>query len=125
MVGCAQPDYIPPQLTTITPNSLFPWADAEEWGVVSAALTKDRPVIDQVRKETGISSRMIVSVAIVEQLRLYFTEREMYKKFFLPLKILGNATQFAWGVMAIKEKTAIDIERHAKKNIGAPLVKLT
>jgi hypothetical protein len=51
---------------------------------------------------------------MVEQLRLYFTQREIFKKFFQPLKVLGNATQFAWGVMAIKEATAIDIEAHLK-----------
>lgn len=110
---CAVDSYLPGQLATVTNDSLFPWANAEEWSTVREALIKDRDVIDRVSRETGVSSRTIVSVAIVEQLRLYYTQRELFEKFFRPLKILGNATQFAWGVMAIKEKTAIEIERFA------------
>jgi hypothetical protein len=50
----------------------------------------------------------------VEQLRLFYTERESYKKFFEPLKILGSQTKFSWGVMGIKEDTAIQIENYLK-----------
>ncbi len=111
--SCAIADYYPPALAVVTTKNLYPWARAEEWEIISAAFTKDRSTIDRVSRETGVPARLIVSVAAVEQLRLYFTQRELFEKFFRPLKILGNATQFAWGIMSIKEATAIDIERHA------------
>ena len=57
---------------------------------------------------------MIVANMIVEQLRLFNSEREIFKKFFEPLKILCSANKISLGVMGIKEKTAIDIENHLK-----------
>jgi hypothetical protein len=47
-------------------------------------------------------------------MRFFFDDRESYKKFFQPLKILGSQTKFSWGVMGIKEDTAIQIENHLK-----------
>ncbi len=92
--------------------SIFPWLNTSEWSTVSTAFTKDVAVVTKVSGQVGVPARLIVAVAMVEQLRLYFTEREVFEKIFQPLKILGNATQFAWGIMAIKEATAIDIEQH-------------
>lgn len=108
----ADPTTTPSNSLASHTTSAFPWANSEEWGVVQTAFTKDLATIQRATTATGVESRMIVSVGMVEQLRLYFTEREFYEKFFRPLKILGNATQFAWGVMAIKEADAIDIENH-------------
>lgn len=113
--GClSNPDTaVPDNFTAVSANA-FPWAGREEWSVAAAGFTKDRDVIKHAAQEIGIESRTIVAAGFVEQMRLYFTQRELYEKFFQPLKILGNATQFAWGVMAIKEATAIDVERHLK-----------
>jgi hypothetical protein len=36
----------------------------------------------------------------------------VYKRFFEPWKILGSETQFSWGVMGVKEETAIQIEQN-------------
>jgi hypothetical protein len=91
-----------------------PWQNTEEWQVLSAAATKDADVINQASAATGIPSRVIVSELIVEQLRLFFTERAFYKQFFSPLKILGSQTQFSWGVMGMKEATAIQVENNLK-----------
>lgn len=101
-------------MPTATQNTsdLFPWANTPEWDTVQAAFRKDAPTILRASQDTGVPPRMIVAAAMVEQLRLYFTEREIFEKIFQPLKILGSATQFAWGVMAIKETTATDIENH-------------
>ncbi|MFZ2192983.1 MAG: hypothetical protein WAV31_01955, partial [Candidatus Moraniibacteriota bacterium] len=62
----------------------------------------------------GIEPRLIVSALIVEQLRLFHSQRELFKKFFEPLKILGNATKISLGVMGVKEATAIETENHLK-----------
>lgn len=88
------------------------WQKGEPWQVIRTAIEADQEVIDKVAKITGMQSRMIVSVAIVEQLRLYYTQRELFEKVFKPLEILANATKMAWGVMAIKEKMAIEVENH-------------
>ena len=91
-----------------------PWQNTEEWQVLAAATTKDASVIDQASSVTGIPARLIVANLIVEQLRLFFTERAFYKQFFAPLKILGSQTQFSWGVMGMKEDTAIQVENNLK-----------
>ena len=95
-------------------TNAFPWVAEEEWPTVTAGILKDKDVIITAGKSAGIDPRMIVASCIVEQMRLYHTDREMYEKVFKPLEILGNYNQMAWGVMAVKEKTAIDIENHLK-----------
>lgn len=102
----------PPTSLVAQSTNVFPWANTEEWGVAREAFAKDAAILASAGTVTGIETRMIVAAGFVEQMRLYFTEREFYEKFFRPLKILGNATQFAWGVMAIKESAAIDVENH-------------
>ncbi len=98
-------------MTPEYPNGT-PWQNTEEWQVLSAAITKDAPVIDQAATASGITPRLLVANLIVEQLRLFFTERAYYKQFFAPLKILGSQTQFSWGVMGMKETTAVQVENN-------------
>ncbi len=98
---------------TQTNNDLF-WTTLPEWATIKSAVIKDKTLIYQASATTGITPRMIVTQLVVEQLRLFYTERESYKKFFQPLKILGSQTQFSWGVMGIKEDTAVQIENHLK-----------
>ena len=45
---------------------------------------------------------------------LFNSEREIFKQVFSPLKILGNQSQFSWGVMGIKQDTAKAVEQHLK-----------
>lgn len=91
-----------------------PWQQSEEWSVLEAAIRRDEAVIRQAATDAGVPARLIVANLITEQLRLFFTEREAYKQFFSPLKILGSQTQFSWGVMGMKEETAIPVELHLK-----------
>ena len=90
------------------------WSKSEEWLILEKAIRKDSAVINRVALETGIPARMIVNPLVVEQLRLFYSEREVFKKVFAPLKILGNQSQFSWGVMGIKQDTAIEIENNLK-----------
>jgi hypothetical protein len=87
-----------------------PWQDTQEWDVLSSAITKDAPVINQAASASGVPARLIVSALVVEQLRLFFTERGYYEQFFAPLKILGTQTQFSLGVMGMKEDTALQVQ---------------
>jgi hypothetical protein len=95
------------------PNGTM-WQNTEEWQVLAAATTKDAPTINQAASAAGVPARLIVADLVVEQLRLFFTERAFYKQFFAPLKILGAQTQFSWGVMGMKEATAIQVENNLK-----------
>ncbi len=90
------------------------WISTEEWQTLKVAIAKDKDVIYRVSKETGVPSRIIVTPLVVEQMRLFFSEREIYKQIFAPLKILGNQNQFSWGVMGIKQDTARKIEENLK-----------
>jgi hypothetical protein len=90
------------------------WSKTEEWGVLEEAIRRDEAVIRRAAKDADVSPRLIVANLVAEQLRLFFTEREAYKQFFYPLKILGPQSQFSWGVMGMKEDTAIRVEANLK-----------
>ncbi len=95
----------------VTPENV-PWPQSEEWQVLATAIARDQDALNRAASDSGVPARLIVANLVAEQLRLFFTEREFYKQFFYPLKILGSQTQFSWGVMGMKEATAIEVEQH-------------
>lgn len=100
--------------TSTVDSNLYTWINTPEWQTLKAGLAKDKEIINQVSTRTGVSARLIVAQIVGEQLRLFHTEREVYKQFFQPLKILGNEIKFSLGVAGIKEETAIQIEKNLK-----------
>ncbi len=102
------------QLQNPKQPSVFTWQNEEPWQIIRQAVIKDKDVLNKVGAELKISPRLILSVAIVEQLRLYYTQRELFEKVFKPLKILASANKMAWGVMSIKEAAAIKTEQNLK-----------
>jgi len=88
------------------------WSVTPEWQTLAHAAVVDAPVINKAASEAGVPARLIVAQLVVEQLRLYNTDREVYKQIFEPLQILGVQSQFSWGVMGIKQETAIATEEH-------------
>jgi hypothetical protein len=88
------------------------WNETPEWAVIKEGLMKDAPVIARVSRETGISQRMIAAVVVPEQTRFFTANRELFKRYFEPLKLLGSLTQFSLGISGIKEETAKDIEEY-------------
>jgi hypothetical protein len=90
------------------------WSNLPEWTTLKTAIIKDKAVIQKAADSSGVPARLIVAPLIAEQLRFFYTDRESYKKFFEPLKILGSETQFSWGVMGVKEDTAVQIEKNLK-----------
>ncbi len=88
------------------------WSATPEWVVIKEGLTKDRSVIEDVSRKTGVSSRMIAAVVVPEQVRFFTSEREVFKRYFEPLKILGSLSQFSLGVSGIKQETANKIEEY-------------
>ncbi|HVV15176.1 MAG TPA: hypothetical protein VHD55_02140 [Candidatus Paceibacterota bacterium] len=89
------------------------WSETPEWEVVKGGLSKDAPIIARVSQETGVSARMIAAVIVPEQMRFFTSNREVFKRYFEPLKILGSLSQFSLGVSGIKEDTANAIEAYA------------
>ena len=90
-----------------------PWDATPEWDTVKGGLQKDAPLIDQVATQTGVQARMIASVVVPEQTRFFTSNREIFKSYFEPLKVLGSLTQFSLGVSGIKQDTATAIEQYA------------
>ena len=93
-------------------NSTPAWINTPEWQTLSHAATVDAPTINKAASLSGMPARLIVAQLVAEQLRLYNTDREVYKQIFQPLQILGVQSQFSWGVMGIKQDTAIAVEQN-------------
>ena len=90
------------------------WEQGSEWQVLKTAIIADKDSIDSAAKISSVPTRMIISLLIVEQLRLFHSNRELFKEVFAPLKILANQSQFSWGVMGVKQDTARQIENNLK-----------
>ena len=90
------------------------WNQTTEWSVIKQALQKDASVIARVSNETGVNTRMIVAAVIPEQARFFVSNRESFKRYFEPLKILGSLSKFSLGVSGIKQETAVRIEQYAQ-----------
>jgi len=100
--------------STFPANSNAPWMKSEEWQALKQAIVKDQDAITRAGHMANISPRLIVASLIVEQLRLFFSDREIFKSYFEPLKVLGDQSQFSWGVMGLKQDTARTIENNLK-----------
>lgn len=98
----------------VTALSVFDWMNIAEWKTFKEAVVKDRKLIDSVANQTGVEGRLIVSCLVGEQIRLFNSSREAYKKWIGPLKVLSVESQFSFGVTGIKEHTAKQIESNIK-----------
>lgn len=92
----------------------FPLSHTPEWIAFRQAAIKDKLIIEKVSKETGVSQRLLVSILVPEQMRLFHSNRPLFKEIFSPLKILGSQSQFSWGIFGIKDETARSVELHLK-----------
>jgi len=92
----------------------YNWLATPEWAVLQAAIAKDEEVIIKASQRAGINPRLLVAMLAGEQLRLYNSEREVFKQIFQPLKLLGVQSKFSWGVMGMKEETAKQIENNLR-----------
>ena len=103
-----------PKQDKLKTRSVFEWMNIPEWQDFKLAVAKDKPLIDSVASMTGVESRLIVAVLVGEQIRLFNSSREAYKKWIGPLKILSVETTFSLGVTGIKVPTAQTIEKNLK-----------
>lgn len=94
--------------------SAFEWMNIAEWQDFKQAVAKDKPYIDSVAMITGVEPRLIVACLVGEQIRLFNSSRESYKRYMGPLKMLALENHLSYGVTGIKNSTAINIENFAK-----------
>jgi hypothetical protein len=95
-------------------GSVFEWMNIVEWEDFKLAVAKDKSLIDSVANLTDVEPRLIVSVLVGEQIRLFNSDREAYKKWIGPLKLLSVESTFSLGVTGIKVLTAQTIEKNLK-----------
>jgi hypothetical protein len=92
----------------------FPLAHTPEWIAFRQAVSKDKIIIEKISQEVGVPARILIALLVPEQMRLFHSNRPLFKEIFEPLKILGNQNQFSWGIFGIKDETARSIENHLK-----------
>lgn len=95
-------------------GNMIPWMDTPEWGALKQAILKDSALLIKAGVLSGVEPRLIVSCLVGEQIRLFNSKREMFKKYLGPVKVLSVQSQFSYGVNGIKEFTAIAVEEHLK-----------
>lgn len=101
---------------TIVDTNVVPWMNTPEWEALKVAILKDKELIDSAAMLTGVEPRLIVGCLVGEQIRLFNSKREMYKKYLGPVKVLSVQSQFSLGVNGIKEFTAMQVERNLKND---------
>ena len=99
---------------TTAQDTKYDWTTTSDWDVLKNALIKDKEPILEASRASGVPARMIAAVVVPEQFRFFSSNRESFKRYFEPLKILGNGTKFSFGVAGIKTGTAMQIEQNLK-----------
>jgi hypothetical protein len=92
--------------------SIFPWANYREWKEFCHVVKADKKAIDSVSRLTGVESRLIVMCLVGEQIRMFNSGRERFKKYVLPYTRLFLPTNRGYGVTGILEHTALKIEQN-------------
>ena len=93
-------------------TNLIPWMAEPAWPALKEAILRDSALINEAGRLTGVEPRMIVGCLIGEQIRLFNSKREMFKKYLGPVKVLSVQSQFSYGVNGIKDFTAEAVEQH-------------
>ena len=91
--------------------SIYPWANYREWKEFCSVVRADSAAIDSVSRITGVESRLIVMCLVGEQIRMFNSSREQFKKYVVPYNRLILTTNRGYGVTGILQNTALKIER--------------
>ena len=95
-------------------GNVIPWMDGPEWPALKEAILRDSALINEAGRLTGVEPRLIVGCLVGEQIRLFNSKREMFKRYLGPVKVLSVQSQFSYGVNGIKDFTARAVEEHLK-----------
>ncbi|MNJ88788.1 hypothetical protein D3C87_63450 [compost metagenome] len=99
--------------------SIYPWANYREWKEFCNVVRADSAAIDSVSRITGVESRLIVMCLVGEQIRMFNSSREQFKKYVVPYNRLILTTNRGYGVTGILQNTALKIERNLYEK-GSP-----
>lgn len=102
------------QQPALTAQNAIPWMSEPAWPALKEAILRDSALINEAGRLTGVEPRLIVGCLIGEQIRLFNSKREMFKKYLGPVKVLSVQSQFSYGVNGIKDFTAEAVEEHLK-----------
>ena len=103
-----------PSTTVVPAYPHYDWEDSDEWAVIDAALERDQVTINQAAHDAGISPRLLLGGVIGEQFRFFTSERDSFKEYFEPLKILASLTNTSYGIAGLKPATVAQIENNLK-----------
>jgi flagellar basal body rod protein FlgC len=92
--------------------SVFAWSNYNEWKQFCKVVKADKHAIDSVSALTGVESRMIVMCLVGEQVRMFNSGREKFKKYVTPFNRLILPKNRGYGVTGILQHTAIRIEQN-------------
>ncbi len=92
--------------------SVYPWANFKEWKEFCRTVRADKKSIDSVARLTGVESRLIVMCLVGEQVRMFNSGREKFKKYVMPFNRLILPTNRGYGVTGILQNTALRIEKN-------------
>ena len=98
--------------TTPINQTAYAWADSPEWSVMKSAFIRDQESINRAAHDAGISPRLLLGGVIGEQFRFFTSDRDSFKKYFEPLKVLASLSQFSYGIGGLKPSTAKQIESY-------------
>lgn len=91
----------------------IPWMNDSGWVVLKKAILRDEKAIKEAAELTGVDARLIVACTVGEQIRLFNSKREKYKRYLGPA-ILSVGNQISYGVNGIKLATAEQVENNLK-----------
>ena len=92
----------------------FVLSTTTEWEFFKTGVVKDKDVLKRVEDETGIKSRVLVSIMVAEQMRLFYSDRAWFKQAIAPTKVLASMSQFSLGILGVKNETAVATENNLK-----------
>ena len=92
----------------------YDWEDSAEWSVIDSALERDQATINQAAHDAGISPRLLLGGIIGEQFRFFTSQRDSFKQYFEPLKILASLTNTSYGIAGLKPATVAHVESNLK-----------
>jgi hypothetical protein len=90
--------------------SIYAWTNSPVWKDFCKAIVKDKKAIDSVSRLTGVESRLLVMCLVGEQVRMFNSGREKFKKYVLPYSRMLMPTNRGYGVTGILQNTALKIE---------------
>jgi hypothetical protein len=91
-------------------KSIYEWTNYKVWGEFCKAALRDKAAIDSASRITGVESRLIVMCLVGEQVRMFNSGRERFKKYVYPFSRVMLPNNRGYGVTSILEHTALKIE---------------